>query len=86
MLQGFYLSTGSNLLALLGTVSRGHELLPLSFLNERPVRWIIEAGLGPLFLVYEPREFKNGRLAVLQGCQGCRFDNAAHQRDPARNS
>jgi Uncharacterised nucleotidyltransferase len=58
MLRGFYPSTRSNVLALLGMVSRGHELLPLSLLNERRVRWIIEAGLGPLFWFASQKDLK----------------------------
>ena len=71
MLQGFYPSTRSNLLALLGTVSRGHELLPLSLLNERPVRWIIEAGLGPLFWFVSQEDLKT------EDSQSCRDVKAA---------
>jgi putative nucleotidyltransferase-like protein len=58
MLQGFYPSTRFNPLALLGTVSRGHEPIPLSLLNERQVRWIIEAGLGPLLWFARQKDLK----------------------------
>jgi hypothetical protein len=38
-----------DLLALLDAVSKDHELSPLSLLDDRQVRWIIETGLGPIF-------------------------------------
>lgn len=38
-----------NLLALLRTVSKDHELPRVSSFDDRQIRWMIESGLGPLF-------------------------------------
>lgn len=49
MLQCFSPSTRPDLLALLRTISKDHQLPWLSSFNDQQVRWIIETGLGPLF-------------------------------------
>jgi hypothetical protein len=45
-----------NLLALLCTVSKDNELPLLCLFNDRQVRWIIEAGLGPFFWFASQKE------------------------------
>lgn len=49
MLRNFHRSTSLNLLALLRSVSEGRALPPLPSLKDHQVKWIIKAGLGPLF-------------------------------------
>jgi hypothetical protein len=58
MFQYFHRSARPNLIALLRTVSKGHAFPPLSLLNDRQVRWIIEAGLGPFFWFASQKESK----------------------------
>jgi hypothetical protein len=71
MLQCFYPSTRPDLLALLATVSKDHQLPPLSLLNDRQVRWIIEAGLGPLFWFASQKDSK------MENSRSCRDVKAA---------
>ena len=49
MLRNFHRSTSLNLLVLLRSVSEGRALPPLPSLKDHQVKWIIKAGLGPLF-------------------------------------
>jgi hypothetical protein len=71
MLQCFYPSTRPDLLVLLATVSKDHQLPPLSLLNDRQVRWIIEAGLGPLFWFASQKDSK------MEDSRSCRDVKAA---------
>ena len=60
MFQRFHRRTRSNLLALLRMVSKGQDSPPLSLLDDRQLRWTIDAGLGPLLWFVSREDLKNG--------------------------
>ena len=60
MFQRFHKSTRPNLLALLRMVSKDQASPPLSLLNDRQLRWITEAGLGPLLWSVSKKDLKTG--------------------------
>jgi Uncharacterised nucleotidyltransferase len=58
MFQCVHRSARPNQLALLRTVSKDHAFPPLSLLKDRQLRWIIAAGLGPLFWFASQKDLK----------------------------
>ena len=60
MFQRFHRRPRSNLLALLRMVSKGQDSPPLSLLDDRQLRWTIDAGLGPLLWFVSREDLKNG--------------------------
>jgi Uncharacterised nucleotidyltransferase len=62
MFQCLHRSARPNLLTLLRTVSKDHAFPPLSLIKDRQLRWIIEAGLGPLLWFASRKDLRTGEL------------------------